>query len=155
MPMGWLEPAKMGRIPAGIITQTSKAAPKPQNNPAPGLVQRWAKNRPKASPKRPPSNTPCASEVVRSALRRAPPTAPSPSPSRGSIQPDSAMPRTTSRLIEDSDAAKIGLLAQIDGLDDVSGEEKLDGPVHQHSNFPLYTWKFRQVDAAPHQPGEQ
>src|SRR5260370_958798 len=86
MPMERLEPANMGRIPAGIITHRSNAHATPQINPAPGLVARWEKNRLKASPKRLPSNTPCASEVVSSALRRAPPAAPRLSPSRGSIQ---------------------------------------------------------------------
>src|SRR6266849_4006798 len=160
MPMERLEPANMGRIPAGIITHRSNAHATPQINPAPGLVARWEKNRLKASPKRLPSNTPCASEVVSSALRRAPPAAPRLSPSRGSIQTQLATPGPAWARIEDSDAAMIktptaGLLPQINGLDNISWEEKLDGPVHQHPDFPLYTWKFRQIDTAPHQPGEQ
>src|ERR1700740_2265990 len=164
MPIERLAPANIGRIPAGIITHRSNANPRPQINPAPGLVARWEKNRLKASPKRPPSNTPCASGVVSSAPRKAPPIAPRPSPSRGSIQTNPATRGLACPRTEDSDAAMISAptkdscrrpLPKINGLDNISWKEKLDGPVHQHTNFPLYAWQLRQVDAAPHQPGEQ
>src|SRR5271155_4623162 len=158
MAIEWLDPANIGRMPAGIIIHRRNADPKPQINPAPGVVARWAKNRAKARPKRPPSNTPCASGVVSSALRRAPPIAPRPSPSRSSIQTEPATRGPACALIEDSDAAMIrtpapGLLPKINGLDNISWEKELNGPVHQYTNLPLYTWKFRQIDAAPHQPG--
>ena len=117
IPIERLDPASIGRIPAGIITHRSNANPRPQINPAPGLVARWAKNRPKASPKRPPSNTPCASGVVSSALLTAPPVAPRPNPSRSSIHTEPAMRNPACALIEDSDAAIVrtpapGLLAK-------------------------------------------
>src|SRR5260370_27178587 len=169
MPMERLESFNMGRIPAGTVTHRRNADPTPQINPAPGLVARGAKNRTKASPKKLPSKTPCAGDVVSSALRKAPPTAPRPNPSRGSIQTEPATPATSCALIEDSDAdiirtpsqglyrraSPVGLLLKIDGLDDISREEKFDSPVHQHTDFPLYPWQFRQVDAAPHQPSQQ
>src|SRR5215469_7004270 len=104
MPMERPEPFNMGRIPAGIVTHRRNADPTPQINPAPGVVARWAKNRPKASPKKLPSKRPCASDVVRSALRKAPPNAPNPNPSKGSIQTDSATLATSCGPIEDSDA---------------------------------------------------
>ena len=100
-------PFNIGKIPAGTSIHRSSAEATPQINPAPALVARLAKNRPKANPKRPPSNTPCVSGIVRIALRRAPPAAPSPSPIRVSIQTWPATPLVTSALIEDSKVAMV------------------------------------------------
>src|SRR5882724_11030731 len=169
MPMERLESFNIGKIPAGTVTHRRNADPTLQINPAPGLVARWAKNRPKASPQKPPSKTPCASDVVNSALRKAPPIAPRPNPSRGSIQVESPTLATSCRPIEDSDAdiirtpsqgfyrrpSTLGLLLQINGLDDISREKEFHGPVHQHTDLPFYSRKFRQIDAAPHKPGQQ
>src|SRR5215471_8428545 len=46
-------------------------------------------------------------------------------------------------------------LAEVDGLDDVAREEQLDHPVAQHTHFALQSGELGEVDAAPHEPGQQ
>src|SRR3984957_3298484 len=87
-------PANNGKIPIGRINHRRKAAPSPQINPAPELVARYAKRRPKASPKREPSIIPRAGEVARSALPSAPPAPPTARPQRGSTQSND-LPRSS------------------------------------------------------------
>src|SRR6266545_4945572 len=40
------------------------------------------------------------------------------------------------------------------GERDVAAEEGLDGPVEQDPEPPLDAWQLAEVDAAPHQPGQ-
>src|ERR1700720_4893097 len=90
--MEWSEPASRGNIPAGRTNHRRKAVPSPQINPAPELVARGAKKRPKASPNSVPSKGPLTSDVGRSALPSAPPAPPTARPSSGSIQSKDLVP---------------------------------------------------------------
>src|SRR5262249_30615867 len=57
-----LERASIGRTPAGTTIHSKVARARPQIKPAPGLVARLAKNKPKANPKRAPHEIVCTSE---------------------------------------------------------------------------------------------
>jgi hypothetical protein len=47
------------------------------------------------------------------------------------------------------------LLFQVYGLHDVSREEQLNSPIHEHSYFALQPGQLGQIDPTPHQPGEK
>ncbi len=51
--------------------------------------------------------------------------------------------------------AHVPVHAQIDGLDDVAGEEQLDRPVGHHPHITIQSRWFLQVNRAPQQPGEE
>src|SRR5260370_16078547 len=46
-------------------------------------------------------------------------------------------------------------LLQIDCLNDVAREKEFDCPVHEHPNFSLQAWQFREIDSPPYKPSEQ
>src|SRR4029453_4100179 len=46
-------------------------------------------------------------------------------------------------------------IADINRLHNIAGEEQFDPPVEEHAHLALQPRQLREVDAAPHQPGEQ
>src|SRR5215470_70575 len=46
-------------------------------------------------------------------------------------------------------------IADINRLHNIAGEEQFDYPVDEHAHLALQPRQLREVDAAPHQPGEQ
>src|SRR5262249_34265258 len=77
--------ASKGRTPAGKTIHNSTAKAKPQINPAPVLVARFAKSKPKAAPNKSPHSDDCASERPRIIPCSAPPDAPTDNPRRTSF----------------------------------------------------------------------
>src|SRR5277367_4193900 len=52
-------------------------------------------------------------------------------------------------------AAMYGLSSEFDGLDDVFGEEQLEGPRGENTYLSFKSGEFREIDPSPHKPGEQ
>src|SRR4029077_13514927 len=132
--MEWSEPASRDKIPAGKTNHSRKAAPSPQINPAPELVARGAKKRPKASPNRAPSKVPLASDVVRSALPSAPPAPPTARPSSGSLQSKDLAPLFICAARIELEGMDLSSL-QVDRLNDIARKEEFDRPVHKYANL--------------------
>src|SRR5258708_6707974 len=130
--------------PAGIANQRSKAQPRPQISPAPGVVARLANTTPKTSPKSPPSRIPWVSDASSILLCTPPPSAPVTSPSTGPNQAWTDAKAGFCLVNEGCVATSFSyfLLLQINRLHDVSGKEKLDGPIHQHTNLALHPRQF-------------
>src|SRR5260370_29036581 len=74
--MGAVECDRNWSTPAGITNQRSKAQPRPQISPAPGVVARFANTTPKTTPKNPPSRIPWVSDASSILLCSMPPSAP-------------------------------------------------------------------------------
>src|SRR5215469_4158606 len=130
-------PNRRGKIPAGKIIHIRKAAPSPQISPAPALVVLAEKKSAKASPKNAPSNEQRATDAVRSAPLSAPPAQPTASPSAPSIQFTGRAPGRTCPTDEASKMATNLSSLQLNRLNNVSREEKLDRPIHEHANLSL------------------
>src|SRR5208282_5736836 len=130
----WREPASQGRMPAGRTNHNRKAAPSPQINPAPELVARCAKKRPRPSPNRAPSTVPLTRDEARTILPSAPPAPPTKRPSSASIQlKELAASFTCAPTFkpENTDFSSL----QIDGLNDVAREEKFNRPIYKDANL--------------------
>src|SRR3974390_683408 len=77
--------AASGTTPAGKRIHINTAKAKPQTNPAPGLVARFAKSKANTAPNKRPQKTDCARGTDNSEPCSAPPTAPTNNPSRISV----------------------------------------------------------------------
>src|SRR5215469_3023638 len=142
-----------GTMPAGNTIHSSTANAKPQINPAPGLVARFAKSKPKTVPKRTPQRIDCETDRVRMIPCSRPPNAPMNRQSRTRLAcADKPLTLDSSGIIIALRGFVISpLLLQLDRLNNVARKEKLDRPIRHHSNFPLKSRKLGKIDAAPHQ----
>src|SRR5271167_2094735 len=121
-----------GTIPAGNATQNRNESPTPHVSPVPGPIARCRTSSPNSIPQTPPNKGLTGLEPRPSHQSRTPPRLPTTSPSKLAIAPS-----------RDGFIRGCFLLFQIDCLNNIAWEKKLDAPIDQDTDLALKARKFR------------